>query len=385
MEKGLRILLLCNAFKGALSSSQAADILEQSIQEHAGAPVQIKALPLCDGGDGTMEILAKHYKASIQEMEALDALGRACRTGYAFLQQERLAIMDLASVVGIAALQGSELQPHKASSYGLGQVLQQALEKGAQRVMMGLGGSASMDGGMGLLAALGYTFFDAEGKKRTFQAGISDIPSFMQGIHRVDPPEKKEALHSLQSLIVLQDVPHLLTGKEGAVHVFGPQKGMKPNEEVVFEEALRHFARVMGQEQLLHHKGIGAAGGVSLALSLLPGFEPVSGPDFILQLLKVREELEQADVAITTEGRLDVQSEHGKLAAAVGRLSADAGIPVICFTGENRSSQRDAWRIWEINKFGLPLEDNLRHCGLHLREAAGKWAATLPDVLPARK
>jgi glycerate 2-kinase len=385
MEAGLRIVLLCNAFKGALSSAEAAEILLESVQQHASVPLQMHSLPLCDGGDGTMELLASHFGATKLQAEAMDAHGRSSSNALAWLEAEKMAILDMASVVGIASLDRQQLDPRKSSTYGLGLLMKAALARGAEKIILGIGGSASMDGGIGLLAALGFRLMDDQGQPLSFLPQACDIPSFLLKIATVLPPEDETIFQQLGSLLVLQDVPHRLSGKDGAVQVFGPQKGMKPGDASEFEEALIHFATNLGKSSALHHAGVGAAGGVSLGLSLLPGFEATSGPEYLVTLYGLEALIRESDLVITTEGRLDTQSEQGKLSALLTGLCEKEAVPLVYFVGENLSTIPSKERIISINKPGLPLEENMAYCAEHLREAAQKWAATLPAGFEARK
>ena len=385
MEAGLRILLLCNAFKGALSSVEAAEILQKSLGSHSKVPLQMHSLPLCDGGDGTMEILASHFGAAKLQAEAADAHGRPTSNVLAWLEAEKMAIMDMATVVGIASLDRQQLDPRKSSTYGLGLLMKAALARGAEKIILGIGGSASMDGGVGLLAALGFRLMDDQGQPLSFLPQACDIPSFLLNIAAVLPPEDETIFQHLSSLLVLQDVPHCLSGKDGAVQVFGPQKGMKPEDAPEFEEALIHFATILGKSSALHHAGVGAAGGVSLGLSLLPGFKAVSGSDFMVKTYALETLIRESDLVITSEGRLDQQSEQGKLSARLTSLCEEAGIPLIHFVGEHQSSTPGRTSVVSINKAGLSPEENMSRCGEHLQQAAKAWAATLPAGFEARK
>ncbi|MEV5838764.1 glycerate kinase [Nocardia sp. NPDC052112] len=320
----MRVLIAPDKFKGSLSATEVADNLAHGL---ARAGVDSVTLPLADGGDGSVAAaLAAGMRSRTCVVAA--ALGRPHHTTIAI--DEATAVVEVANTCGLATLPRGVLAPMTASSYGFGEAIRHVIDLGARRVVLALGGSASTDGGVGTLAALGYTFHDHDGRRLTPTAA---------DLHRIDVVCAADApdLRGIE-LVVASDVTSPLTGPSGAAAVYGPQKGATAVDIARLENGLDHLVTALqrsGWDNAAAHAatpGAGAAGGCGFA-GLLLGARIVSGADYFLDLLDFDRHLLGTDLVITGEGRLDQQTLTGKLPAVVARRAAP--IPVVAVVGRN--------------------------------------------------
>ncbi|MET0456882.1 MAG: glycerate kinase [Mycobacterium sp.] len=320
----MRALIAPDKFKGSLRAAEVADQLAMGLAESG---VESITLPLADGGDGSVAA-AVAAGFTPQSCTVADALGRPHPATIAI--KDATAVVEVANTCGLATLPQGVLAPMNASTLGFGQAIRHALRLGARSLVLGLGGSASTDGGIGMLAALGYGFSDA--------AGDAVAPSarnlnHINRIHTCDAVSLKDL-----DVVLASDVTHPLTGPSGAAAVFGPQKGASIADIDCLEtglDALVEAAERSGWNDaraLAATPGAGAAGGCGFA-ALLLGATMVSGADYFLDLLGFDEYRRDADLVITGEGRLDVQSLGGKLPVAVARRAAPT--PVVAVVGRN--------------------------------------------------
>jgi glycerate kinase len=258
-----------------------------------------------------------------------DPLGRKITAGYGWLPQEKTAIIETASASGLPLLLKVELNPAAASSYGTGQLMKDALDQGAEKIIIGLGGSATVDGGVGLFQALGLKAVDADGTELERVGGRLDL------IHTLDISSLNPRLKHVK-VVVASDVTSPLLGETGAVYMFGPQKGIKPSELVRFEANMSYFAEVMkrstGKDYSLM-PGSGAAGGIGFTLQSLVDVEFQSGLDLMVEMSGFREHLADAQLVIRGEGRIDGQSILGKVPVGLARIAKEKGIPVVAIAG----------------------------------------------------
>ncbi|NVN49730.1 glycerate kinase [Mycolicibacterium hippocampi] len=320
----MRVLIAPDKFKGSLSAAEVAAHLASGL---ADAGVDSDMLPLADGGDGSIDAAAAAGFSRV-ECSVRDALGRRHRAAIAIRQNT--AVVELAGTCGLATLPPGQLAPIQASSHGFGEALVHAVRSGARTLVLALGGSASTDGGVGMLAALGFQFRDDRGRLLDPSAGN------LGRIHTVDSTRAVD-LEDID-VVVATDVISPLLGGTGAAAVFGPQKGATGNQIAELEAGLRNFteaARRSGwtdAEDIAVSAGAGAAGGCGFAAALL-GADLVSGADFFLDLLGFDHHLSGTDMVITGEGRLDDQTLAGKLPAAV--LQRAALLPVVAVVGRD--------------------------------------------------
>ena len=325
----MKIVIAPDKFKGSLPATQVAAAIAAGLR--AGRPgAEVIAIPVADGGEGTVDaaVAAGFDRVPVT---ASGPLGGPVQTSYA--RRGETAVVELACVCGLARLSGgpesSRAAPLVASSAGAGEVLRAALEAGARRIIFGVGGSASTDGGSGLLQALGARVLDARGEPaRPGGAGLRDVATLdLSGLH----PKLRAA-----EVILAADVDNPLTGPDGAAEVYGPQKGASPAEVALLDEGLRHWAAVVAAAtgtDWSRAPGAGAAGGVGFAVLAVLGAVRRPGVELVLDLGGFEDALDGADLVITGEGSLDAQSLAGKAPVGVARAAARRGVPVVAVAG----------------------------------------------------
>jgi len=313
-----QFLIAPDSFKGSLSAIQFCDIAENVIYKNDPSH-QVFSFPLSDGGEGFIDALVTAGKAQAILCDTVDPLGRPIEAAYGWIAESKTAIIEMAQASGITLLSEGEKNPEIASTYGTGVLIQSAIHKGAETIIMGLGGSATNDGGAGALAALGIEFFGEEGRI------ASMVPKALTEISRI-AADGALAMRSSINWVLACDVTNPLLGEEGATAVFGPQKGVTEHNHQGLENGLTHWA-----DQLQATFGVrthdlpsaGAAGGMASGFiavfnaEIRPGFEVLSK---LIELETVFE-LNHIDYVITGEGRMDYQTNFGKLPSRVAGLA----------------------------------------------------------------
>lgn len=316
------VLLAPDKFKGTLSAAQVVDALRQGIAQTA-PQLRLLSCPIADGGDGTVDAaLAAGFTERTTTVTGPTGAVRAAR----WALKDEVAVLELAETVGLQALPGGELAPRTASTRGLGELIRAAVSDGAHTILVGLGGSSSTDAGTGLLQGLGAQLLTAEGT--AIAGGLEALPSLTTA--DLDP-----ALAALEgvTLIAANDVTNPLLGVEGAAAVYGPQKGLAAAEIETADAALSQASEILDPSGSHRDRpGAGAAGGTGFALFLL-GAVQRSGADAVFELVGVDALLDQADIVVTGEGKLDAQTLHGKGPAEVARRAQDRGLAVAAVAG----------------------------------------------------
>jgi glycerate 2-kinase len=324
----MRVLLAIDKFKGSLTAAEVVAELEAGLHEIDPA-LHVTSRPIADGGDGTLDA-ALHAGFTAVEVVAAGPTGALRPTSYA--RRDDTAVVELATVCGLTLL-GGALDPLGATSFGLGTVIGAALDAGVRQILVGIGGSASTDGGAGLLQALGARVVDATGTPvRLGGGGLADVASVdLTGLH----PRLREA-----QLTVASDVDNPLCGPGGAAAVYGPQKGATADQVAQLDAALGHFAGVIASatgRDVTAVPGAGAAGGVGFG-ALVIGASIRSGIELVLELVGFAGALESADLVITGEGSLDTQTLAGKAPAGVAAAARAKGIRALAVAGRSSLS-----------------------------------------------
>jgi glycerate kinase len=323
----LNILIAPNAFKDAASATEAADAIAKGLLASALAP-RCERFPVADGGDGTGELLIERLGGEQRRASVRDPLGRRIDASYGLVG--RTALVEMAAASGLRLLRPDERDPLRVTSFGAGQLIQAALGVGAQRVLLGVGGSATVDGGAGLLEALGADFLDASG------APLADLPRDLARLEVIDLAGVPPSLAG-GALVVLCDVGNPILGPAGAAAVYGPQKGASPAVVMALEAALTRFCDVIrrqtGRNVAQLPRG-GAAGGVAAGLAGLLDAHLVRGIDYFLDETGFDAALERADLVVTGEGRIDAQTLQGKAPMGVATRAKARGVPVAAFAGQ---------------------------------------------------
>jgi glycerate kinase len=325
-----RVVLAPDKFKGSLTASEVADALAAGMRDVLPG-LETILLPVADGGDGTV---AAALSAGFDKIivETVGPTGEPVRAPYAL--QGNQAVIELAAVVGLTMLPGGRLDPMKSSTYGLGLVIADALHRGARTLVLGLGGSASTDGGAGMVQALGARLTDAAGDPIPLGGGA------LECLASIDLTALLDTVGST-SIIVASDVDNPLLGPYGAAAVFGPQKGAEPAQVATLELGLRHWSALVSQATGHNHAeqaGAGAAGGVGFAALALLNATMRPGIELILELIEFDRRVVGADLVVTGEGSLDDQSLAGKAPIGVARAAARSGVPVVAIAGRLRLS-----------------------------------------------
>ena len=326
----MRILVAPNAMKGSLSAEGFAEAVQKGLRRYS-PHIETMLCPVADGGDGTGSILAKVLEAKPTFYTVHDPLGNPIEAPV--YQSGDLAIIEMADASGIKLLPWAKLDPMNASSYGTGQLLRLALESGVREIIVGVGGSATVDGGTGCLEALGLNLFDRDG------GIIHGNGSNLQAIQQVswkDPIDWSRVI-----MRVACDVNNAMTGPAGATRVFGPQKGATPDQVAELEAGLLNWSGILHRNTTgIWRDGpfCGAAGGIAGALQALCGAELVSGAAWILKKIDFEERIRWADVVITGEGKMDSQSRSGKASFLVAQLTKKYGKRVIGIAGRIEGS-----------------------------------------------
>ncbi|MCH7226682.1 glycerate kinase [Haloferula sp. A504] len=356
-----RILIAPDKFKGSLTALEAAEAMASGVRD-AVPDACIDLCPIADGGEGFMEALQPALNGRWIETAAVDARGRSMQSRYLLADTDSgpVAVIEMAATAGIERLAENERDPLTATTRGVGLQLADAVRNhGVRRVFLGLGGSATNDGGCGLAAALGIRFLDADGRE------LDPLPVNLPQVVRIDDASRLE----LPPVTVACDVDNPLLGVRGATAVFSPQKGASPEDQEVLETALARLVEITGDHASAETPGAGAAGGLGFGLlhfakaSLVPGF------DLLADLLDFDQRIAAADLVLTGEGSLDVQSLGGKGPVALARRAR--GIPVAGYCGIADDAVRNAGLFAHIGALadtGRPFEELIRCAAALLRE-----------------
>jgi glycerate kinase len=320
----MQLLVVPDSFKESLSAKEVADAIARGI--HSVNPeITVKQLPFSDGGEGALDLLQNLFEGELVTTSTIDAMGRSIKAPYFRFADRKAAWIELSQASGLAQIEVDQRNPMLASTYGTGLQIRHALDHGAEEIYLGIGGSATNDGGTGILSALGGLFSDAEGEMLLPGGG------FLTELDHIDV----EAIPQFQ-LKVACDVNNPLLGKQGATAVYGPQKGVTPEMEPPLEAGLTNFSKhieLLTQKSVAEVPGAGAAGGCAAGLHGLLGAELVSGFELLAELSQLEEQIAASDLIITAEGRIDGQSLEGKLPVGVAKLAKKHDKPVVVLAG----------------------------------------------------
>jgi len=324
----MRILIAPNAFKNSLPADEAARAIQRGLSLSRLVHTS-ECHPIGDGGDGTGDLIIRQLQGQFIPARVSDPLGRIIDSSFGLIDDGRTAVIEMAHASGLRLLDLKELDPLHTSSSGTGDLIRMALDRNVKKIILGIGGSATVDGGTGILQALGVRFLDGQG------APLTGLPESLTEAVTIDISGLDPRIHNVE-LIVLCDVDNLLLGEEGAAAVFGPQKGASPQGVRKLEASLTKF-----RELALHHTGKdlgairsgGAAGGAAAGLYGFLGARLVNGIDTFLELTGFENVLQQCDLVITGEGSIDLQTLQGKGPYGVAVRAKARGLPVIGLAG----------------------------------------------------
>ena len=324
----MNIVIAIDSLKGSLTSLEAGKAIETGIKKVYSEAVT-KVLPLADGGEGTVEALTLGMGGKLQSIEVTGPLGNKILAQYGILSDGKTAIVEMAAAAGITLVPDNKRNPLYTTTYGVGEILLDAMHKGCRHFIIGIGGSATNDGGVGMLQALGYDMLDADGNPVPFGAAGLKV------LCRIDDsrvtPELKEC-----SFRIACDVTNPLCGEKGCSAIYGPQKGASPEDIALMDKWMGDYARISKKKYShadANAPGAGAAGGMGFAFLTFTNATLESGIEIVLAETKLEDHISKADLVITGEGRLDGQTVMGKAPVGVARIAKKYNKPVIAFAG----------------------------------------------------
>ena len=323
----MKIVLAPDSFKGSLTAPQAARIMKKAINE-MNENIEIVMKPMADGGEGTLATLLSATNEKKIPITCTGALGDSVETFYA-ITEGTTAIIEGANIAGLPQVPLHRRNPAHTTTFGIGEVMKDALAQGCTSFIIGIGGSATNDGGLGMLQALGLRAFDKNGKE------LGPYGRDILDIYNVDL-ENMDSRLAQATIQIANDVDNPLCGERGATYVYGPQKGMTEQQLLQYDNALNYFGTMMEKAQQKTFKqipGAGAAGGLGFAF-LMIGAELTSGASVVAEAIKLEKTMKRADIVITGEGQTDEQTiEYGKTAAFVGKLAQKYQVPALLISG----------------------------------------------------
>jgi len=323
----MKVVIAIDSLKGSLSSIEAGMAIKEGILKACKADVIVK--PLADGGEGTVDALLFGMGGTKIQMEVTGPLGDKITGSYGILEDGKTAVLEIAEAAGIKLVPREKLNPLYTTTYGAGEMIRDAIVRGCRNFIVGIGGSATNDCGIGMLSALGYEFYDADG---------NTVEPVGKDLIRIAGISSENALKELSecSFKVACDVNNPLYGPMGAAHVYGPQKGATPEIVKLLDDGLRSFSEAVKKstgKDTASIPGTGAAGGLGYAFVTFLNAKLESGINIILNEIKLEEDIKDADFVITGEGKLDFQTAMGKAPVGVAKLAKKYGKKVIAFGG----------------------------------------------------
>jgi glycerate kinase len=317
-----RALLACDKFKGSLRAMEACEAVARGL----GDDWVVEMCPLADGGEGFVDTMIAAMSGELLLARVRDALGREVEASYGLVQRgsQRVAVIEMASASGMWRMVGGERDVMASDTYGTGQLIRHAIEVSrVDEILVGLGGSATNDGGAGMAAALGVKFFDENGRV------LSPCPRELQHVARVDVSQRMP----LPPIQVACDVDNPLCGPKGASAVYGPQKGASAEQVVLLDACLGRLAEISGASECALVPGAGAAGGLGFGFMAYADAKLMSGFSLVAEIADWRNRVAEVDLVITGEGSLDEQSLHGKGPVGMARLCGELGVPCVAVAG----------------------------------------------------
>lgn len=324
----MKVVIAIDSLKGSLSSMEAGMAIKDGILA-AKPDAEVIVKPLADGGEGTTDALIEGMNGERIDLTVTGPMHTPVDAYYGYLKDTNNAVMEMASAAGITLVPDSEKNPLLATSYGVGEMINDAIQRGCRNFIIGIGGSVTNDGGIGMLKALGVRFLDENGE----DAGEGG--QALAKVARIDVSGMNPLLKECH-IQVACDVNNPLCGENGSTYVYGPQKGVTEDMKKTLDETMAHFARVTSEtleNDYMNTPGAGAAGGLGYAFLAYTGAALTPGIELILDAVGLEEELSGADVVVTGEGRLDFQTAMGKAPVGVARLAKKYNAKVIAFAG----------------------------------------------------
>jgi glycerate kinase len=373
----MKIVIAPDSFKGGLTALKVAEAIQKGIK-NVDENIETIIVPMADGGEGTVQSLIDASGGKIIELTVHDPLFRKIKSFYGIMGNGETAVIEMSAASGLPLLKPSERNPLKTTSYGIGELIKDALKRGCKKFIIGLGGSATNDGGCGMAQALGVKFFDGDGNELGMGGGeLSKIKS-------IDFSELDNRIMKAEFLAAC-DVDNPLCGEKGASEVYGRQKGASDDDVITLDRGLNHFAQIVKQQLNLDIKdvpGAGAAGGLGAGVMIFLQAKLQRGVEIVVKITHLAEKMAGADLVITGEGRIDFQTAFGKTPYGVAQIAKERNIPLIGFAGSLGEGYKTLYDngfdgIFSIIDKPMSLQDAIDNASLLLENAAeniiGLW------------
>lgn len=368
----MKIVIAMDSFKGTLSANEACQIVADAIAE-SFPNIHLVIKPMADGGEGTARAMIEAADGKWIPQIVMGPLpDMEVQAGFAWFDTDKTALVEMAAASGLELLSEDQMDPLKTTTYGTGQLIKAAVEYGAKKILLAVGGSATVDGGVGAAAAIGYEFLDRQGKPVSLGgAGLEKIAEI------IVPRDL-----NMPSVEVLCDVDNPLCGEHGAAEIYGPQKGATDRMVRQLEKGLANLARLVKKQfnrDIADVPGTGAAGGLSAGAMVFMNAALVSGIEMIIERSNLAAELHSADWVVTGEGSFDRQSLYGKVVSGVAEAALKSNTPVAVLAGQVTVPQEEFEKLGIVTAIpakpvDMPLDDTIKNCRPLLRSAAKQFA-----------
>jgi glycerate kinase len=367
----MKIIVATDSFKGSLSAQRACGIIADTISEKC-PDAQVVIKPMADGGEGTAEIMINNCAGQWIPEKVMGPLpNMEVEAGFVWMEKSQIALVEMASASGITLLSNDLLNPMKTTTYGTGQLLKHAIERHPKEILLSIGGSATVDAGVGAAMALGWKFLDGQGQSIGLGGGE------IKNIKDIVPPDKNDV-----KVKVLCDVDNPLYGQNGAAEIFGPQKGANPEMVKILDSAIKQFSDLIKSKlsiDVSNLPGAGAAGGLGAGAVAFMNADIVSGIDTIMNVVNLQDDLQNADWIITGEGKFDSQSLNGKVISGITKLAKKTNTKVMVIAGDV-SLDKSVYRSFGITdaiglkEKNMTTEYAILNCERLLKNASIKFA-----------
>lgn len=342
----MRIVIAPDSFKGSLSSKDVCNALSNGIKRAVDA--EIYEVPIADGGEGTVDAMVLSAGGRISDIEVMGPLSDKVK-GYYGILNDGTAVIEMAASSGLYLVPDDKRNPLKTTTYGVGELIKAALDNGCRNFIIGIGGSATNDGGAGMAEALGVKFLDKSGNSIPHGGGNLDK------LQSVDISQIDRRVYS-SKFIVASDVENPLCGKNGASAVYGPQKGATPEMVEILDANLHHYSDIVKstiKKDMANIPGAGAAGGLGFGLMAFLNAELKPGIDIVMKVAKLEEKIKSSDIVITGEGNTDYQTAFGKAPSGIAKLAKKYGKPVIVLSGGLGKNYKALYKIGVTSLFSI--------------------------------
>jgi glycerate kinase len=351
-----KFLLIPDSFKGTMNSEEICSIMEKAIKRNY-PEAEIISIPVADGGEGSVEAFLKAMGGERVMVTVKGPYFRDMEAFYGIIENGKTAVIEMAACAGLPLVEDNP-DPRMTTTYGVGQLMEDAIRRGCRKIIMGLGGSCTNDAGTGVAAALGVTFTDSQGNAFIPTGGT------LKEIAHIDTSKLLPSLKETE-LITMCDIDNPLFGDKGAAYVFAPQKGASPEVVKELDEGLRHLDQVLQKDLklfLADIKGAGSAGGMGCGMVAFFGSTLQMGIETVLNTVRFDELLQNADYVFSGEGKIDTQSIRGKVVIGVAKRTKSANVPLIAFVGDIGDEIEEAYErgvsgIFSINRLAVEYKD----------------------------